>query len=158
MMIRILPAVVTLAAASAIPAPVAHADEVLDYEFGDPSKNISCSLKYWPIGTRGSDHVLNTAQCSIAAHTWAGPQVSGGTLPCAPAGYSFVLRETGVPTVHCFTDGQVIGTVYSVLDYGQSKTAGWITCTNAPAPAGITCTNANSGNMFSVSSDAFNVA
>ena len=158
-MIRILPAVVMLAAATAIQAPVAHADDVLNYEFGDPANNIACSLKYWPIGTRGSDHVLNTVQCDIGTHTWAGPQESGGTLPCAePAGYTFMLRETGVPTVHCFTDGQALPTVYSVLEYGQSKTAGSITCTSAPAPAGITCTNASSGNMFSVSSDVYTVA
>jgi hypothetical protein len=158
-MVRTLPAVVAVAAAGAILAPVAHSDDVLDYEFGDPSKNIACSLKYWPIGTRGSDHVLNTVQCDIAAHTWVGPQESGGTAPCAdPAGYTFMLRETGIPTVHCFTDGQTIPTIYSVLEYGQSKTAGSITCTSAPAPAGITCTNANSGNMFSVSSDVYSVA
>jgi hypothetical protein len=158
-MVRTLPAVVAVAAAGAILAPVAHSDDVLDYEFGDPSKNIACSLKYWPIGTRGSDHVLNTVQCDIAAHTWVGPQESGGTAPCAdPAGYTFMLRETGIPTVHCFTDGQTIPTIYSVLEYGQSKTAGSITCTSAPAPAGITCTNANSGNVFSVSSDVYSLA
>jgi hypothetical protein len=159
MTIRTLGAVLSVAAAAAIPVPVAQADDVVAYEFGDPSKNIACSLKYWPIGTRGSDRVLNTVQCDIATTTWMGPQVSGGTLPCAdPAGYSFMLRETGVPTVQCFTDGQVIPTVYTVLEFGQSRTAGSITCTSAPAPAGITCINADSGSMFSVSSDAYSAA
>lgn len=157
MTMRSSASITTACAAALILAPIANADDVIDYEFGDSSKHIACSLKYWPVGTRGSDKVLNTVQCSIDAHTWVGPQDSGGTLPCSASGYSFMLRETGVPEVHCFTQGQVNPTIYSVLEYGQSKTAGSITCTSAPDPTGITCTNASSGDSFRVSADSFEV-
>lgn len=151
------PALAVAAVAAALPIPVAYADEVVSWEFGDPRKNIACSLIYWPVGTRGSDHIINTAQCQIGINAWTGPQESGGTLPCAPQGYSFMLRETGTPTVQCFTDGQVTATVYYVLEYGQSKTAGSITCTSAPEPTGITCVNSSSGNMFRVSESSYEV-
>lgn len=157
-MTRYLPVIVTAAAAAIVHSPAANADEVSVLEFGDPSRNMSCTMTYYPIGTRGSDHVINTVQCDIDAHTWVGPQVSGGTAPCAdPAGYTFMLREAETPTVHCFTEFQAMPTIYTVLEYGQSRTAGSITCISAPDPTGMTCTNTQSGNSFRVSRDSYEV-
>lgn len=156
MVARSAPAVITAAVAVALlHAPVAGADEVLDYEFGDPSKNIACSLKYWPPGTRGSDTALNTVQCWSAQQAWTGPRDTGGTLPCAPSGYTFMLRESGTPEVHCFNEFETSPTIYSVLEYGQSRTAGAIMCLSSPDPTGMTCTNTNSGNSFRISYDSF---
>ena len=83
-----------------------------------------------------------------------GPQSGPG--PCTQTlGYTFVLRATGAPELSCFTSGQVIPTIYSVLDYGQTRTTGAISCSSETS--GITCTNTSTGHFFRVSRDSYDV-
>ena len=65
-------------------------------------------------------------------------------------------RPTGAPELTCGRGG-VLPTIYTVLDYGQTRTAGAITCSSAPEPAGITCTNADSGHFFRVSQASYQI-
>jgi hypothetical protein len=154
----ILAVSVAAAATTLVAQPItARADDYAVYEFGSPSKNIGCTLRYQPPAPdvptpappgeqRGFD---NRVQCDVLPHTFVGP--TSGPGPC-----TFMLRPTGAPELTCGRGG-VLPTIYTVLDYGQTRTAGAITCSSAPEPAGITCTNADSGHFFRVSRASYQI-
>ncbi len=146
--IRILAALVALAGATLTRTAAAQAEpQAAAYEFGDPAKNIWCSLRLYPDGE-------NTAQCDIDKHDFAGPEADA-TGPCPQTeGYIFMLRETDAPQIHCL-HGSVLGTIYYVLDNGQSRTAGAITCDSQPS--GIKCTNSQTGHYFRLSRSSYEV-
>jgi hypothetical protein len=131
-------------------AAVAHADDYTSYEFGDPSKNIACMLRLLPSGRPDPD---NTVQCDIDKHTWVGPQSGPGPCP-QNEGYIFMLRQAGAPEISCL-NGSVLPTIYTVLEYGQTRTAGAITCNSEPS--GMTCTNTNTRHFFRLSRDSYQV-
>lgn len=134
----------------ALPQPVAHADDYAGYDFGDPSRNIACMLRLLPSGRTDP---INTVQCDIDEHTWVGPQSGPGPCP-QDEGYIFMLRQEGEPEISCL-NGSVLPTIYTVLEYGQTRTAGAITC--ASEPSGMTCTNSNTGHYFQLSRDSYEV-
>lgn len=136
---------ITLAAAAFSLAPIAQADDYTNYEFGDPSKNIACMLRLLPSGR--PDDPDNTVQCDIDKHDWVGPQSGPGPCP-QDEGYIFMLRQQGTPEMTCL-NGSVLPTIYTVLEYGQSRAAGAITCDSEPS--GMTCTNTATGHFFRVS-------
>ena len=130
---------VTAAAAAAVLPPAAHADE--SYQFQSPTGNVGCSVS--PGG----------ATCEINKYTWFIPPppdyLVGGR------GNVFLLTRGAEPVAgvwhsdHQFPDGA------PTLDYGQSRTAGTITC--ASGTAGVTCTDSSTGHFFRVSRDSYQV-
>jgi hypothetical protein len=142
----VLVVVAITAAAVTLPrVAFAHADS-LAYDFGDPSKNIACELRLYPDGG-------NSAQCDIDKHGWVGPKSGPGPCP-QTEGYILMLREAGAPEMSCL-DGSVLPTIYAVLDDGQTRTAGAITCDSQPS--GMTCSNTATGHFFRLSRDSYQV-
>jgi len=131
-------ALTAVAAAAVLPA-AAHADQ--SYQFQSPTGNVGCSLN--PGG----------ATCEINSYTWFIPPppdyLVGGR------GNVFLLARGAEPAAgvwhsdHQFPDGA------PRLDYGQSRTAGTISCTSEPA--GITCTDSSTGHFFRVSRESYRV-
>jgi hypothetical protein len=128
------------AAAAAIGLPAAaHADE--SYDFRSPSGNVGCSLK--PSG----------ASCEVKDYTWFIPPPRDYSV--GGRGNIFLLTRGSAPVAgiwhsdHQFPDGT------PTLDYGQSRTAGTITCDSESA--GMTCTDSSTGHFFRVSREAYQV-
>jgi hypothetical protein len=134
--------------ATALPPPaVAHADRSY-YAFLSPSKNVRCVLS-------ADDGPAPIAQCQIDHYTYvpppAAPCADGGAKP----GWEFRLDQGKYPYLPCeysaLDSGE--GNQLAVLDYGQTRTLGSITCDSEPA--GMTCTDSSTGHFFRVSQQAF---
>ena len=129
-----------VAAATGLPA-AAHADE--SYYFQSPSGNVGCSLN--PGG----------ASCEIKDYTWFIPPPPDYFV--GGRGNVFILTRGNAPVPgvwhsdHQFPDGS------PTLDYGQSRTAGTITCKSASESAGMTCTDSSTGHFFRVSRESYQV-
>ncbi|AKK30316.1 hypothetical protein AB431_07505 [Mycobacterium sp. EPa45] len=125
-------------AAAVLPA-AAHADE--SYTFESPSGNVGCSLN--PGG----------ATCEIKSYTWFIPPPPDYFV--GGRGNVFLLTRGAEPVAgiwhsdHQFPDGS------PTLDYGQSRTAGTITCTSENT--GITCADSGTGHFFRVSRETYQV-
>ncbi|MEZ0352083.1 DUF6636 domain-containing protein [Mycobacterium sp. pR1184] len=139
---------VQLAAALAIVAgaPAAHADT--DYQFfRSPSGNIACLLGTEPSGPQV------TATCQVGTHTFAEPPRPGG---CAGGWGDRVSVTQGRPaSMQCHTD-TLLPSHDPVLAYGQSRSAGPITCVSAPS--GMTCTDTTTGHGFSLSQEGYRLS
>ena len=149
---------VAVAATIALPA-TAHAN-ANDDKFYSPSGNILCSLG---IDTRGSKfHGKAVVYCDIRDYTWTALECDGH-----PAD-TFMLRqgEWGTqlcdPTRDYGTKQHIPGTAdtadlfppgVATLDYGQTRSAGPITCDSEPD--GITCTDSSTGHFFRVSRESY---
>jgi hypothetical protein len=137
-------AAVSMAAATAtigFAAPV-HADESY-YEFLSPSANIACS-----VGT-GSDG-KSGAGCDIRDHTSTPPP---RPLDCHQGWGDRVSLEGGsAPVLHCHGDTEVFPGK-PTLPYGQTRSAGPITCDSEPT--GVTCTDTSTGHFFRLSRDSY---
>ncbi len=57
------------------------------------------------------------------------------------------------PTVNCHTVGTLLVPGIPNLDYGQTRSAGVITCDSEPS--GMTCTNTTTGHFFTVSRESY---
>ena len=135
-------ATATVAAAIAIPA-TAQADP--DYpngqSFQSPSGNVGCSLS------------PDRASCEIKNYTWFIPPPPDYFV--GGRGNIFILARGSAPVAgvwhsdHQFPDGS------PTLDYGQSRTAGTITCDSESA--GVTCTDSSTGHFFRVSRESYQV-
>ena len=145
---RTVLAVSIAAAATTLTQPaIANAEPYSGYEFMDPSKNIWCAMRLYTDGE-------NSAQCDIDKHNFAGPASdAAGSCP-QTEGYIFMLREAGAPEISCL-HGSVIGSINYVLDYGQQRTEGAITCDSELS--GMTCTNTTTGHFYRVSRDSYQV-
>jgi len=131
--------IATAAVAATITLPAtAHADS---QNFQTPSGNIACIL--------GADG----AACDIAEYTY---QVPPGP-ECAQHikwGNRFTLDAGKPGAMACHGDTlRVAGE--QTLGYGQSLSAGSITC--ASDPAGVKCTDKSSGHYFQVSKDSYHL-
>jgi hypothetical protein len=133
--------------AAALPLPaVAHADRDY-YAFLSPSRNVRCVLS--------ADGPAPVAQCQIDHYTYvpppAAPCADGGTKP----GWEFRLDQGQYPYLPCeysaLDSGE--GNQLAVLEYGQTRSVGSITCDSEPA--GMTCTDSSTGHFFRVSQQAF---
>jgi hypothetical protein len=136
MIVRAVIAAATAASAIALPA-TAHADT---QNFQSPSGNIYCVLDSGGVGCDISDYTyLVPPGPPCAQHLGWGSRFS--LTPGKPAVmecHGDTLRVPGEPT----------------LDYGQSISAGTITCDSEPT--GMTCTD-SSGHYFRVSKDSYNL-
>ncbi|WP_445169650.1 hypothetical protein ACTXG7_10215 [Mycolicibacterium sp. Dal123E01] len=148
-------AMFTVAAAvtAGVLAPSAHAAHSR-VQFLAPSGNIGCQLGTTPGGSA-------FAWCKANEHSWAAPQ--SDTCPRAnipgaigePGGENLQLAEGQAP---CF--GFVMSQLFftgqyapPTLDYGDSRSVGSITC--SVGRASVTCADAETGNSFRVSRDAY---
>ena len=143
--------ITTIAAASMISAAAmiglaatAHADT--SGSFQSASGNIGCGMR---LGSGGKGGVT----CAVRDHTW----VIVAPVPKCPAGYGdweFDLdqgNEPG-PSYSCAV-GTIIYPGQQTLDYGQTRTAGTITCDSEPT--GVTCTDTSTGHFFRVSRESY---
>jgi hypothetical protein len=108
--------------------------------FQTPSGNIQCWV------------AENTAACEIIDHAYALPPRGDCTAP--GFGNSVWLNEGKEPFLPCDTDqpGEYHGMRSHVtLDYGQTKSAGVMSCDSEEA--GVTCTDSSTGHFFTVSRD-----
>jgi hypothetical protein len=140
MTITKLAVVATATAAATIGlAGTAHADD--SYDFQSPSGNIGCSLN-----TRG-------VSCEVVNYTWFIPRPPDYQM--GGRGNIFVLGRGSAPVAgvwhsdHQFPDGA------PTLNYGESRTAGTITCDSQSA--GMRCTDSSTGHFFVVSRESYQV-
>lgn len=126
-----------VAAAIALPA-AAHADSS---PFQSPSGNIACQIN------------AGGAVCDISDYTYQPPPPP----LCAQHiswGNRFVLDQGKAAEIVCHGDTvRVPGE--PTLDYGQTKSAGTITC--ASDPSGVKCTDSSTGHYFRVSRDSYDL-
>jgi hypothetical protein len=127
-------------AATALPlAAIAHADNG-GYAFQSPSGNIVC---------KGD---ASLAMCQIHDRTYVAPPVSrceaGGTDP-----NTFQLDPGKPADFACDYASIYFGPPLQALGYGQTQSAGSITCDSEPS--GVTCTDSSTGHFFRVSRDSY---
>jgi hypothetical protein len=116
------------------------------YKFQSPSGNILCTM-YTPVG---GDRPL--AYCEIANHTWAAPAQSSYGCPLAPSANQFSISQGETAVFACMTQHLAAGTE-QILDYGQSRSVGLVTC--ASETSSVTCTDTGTGHFFRVSHDSY---
>jgi hypothetical protein len=141
-------AAAALVAAAVLDTPAAGADP--DYKFfQSPSGNISCQL-----GTFVDNGVPRaTAACEISEHTF--------TTPPKPAaceggwGDRVGVTQGAHASLQCHTD-TMRGSKDPVLDYGQTLSAGPLTCRSDQS--GITCSDSTTQHGFSLSRDSYTVS
>jgi hypothetical protein len=128
----------TAALTSALPA-TARADS---HYFQSPSGNIVCAIND------------GGAACDISDSTYQPP----APLDCGkqPASGSRFTLPTGNPgTIACRADSSLRVPVQPALDYGQTISAGTITCEDQPW--GLKCTDTGSGHFFQIGRGAYNL-
>jgi hypothetical protein len=119
-----------------IRAPVAHADNL---DFQSPAGNIGCSLMLIPGGS--------SAQCDIGDRDWV--------LPNCPQNrpVSLTLGSAKGPEVYCHKVGSLLAPGVPALGYGQTRSAGVISCSSESSR--VRCTNSATGHFFSVSRESY---
>jgi len=132
-------ATATVAATIALPATLQAATAG---SFQSPTGNIVCLM-----GT--GDDGKSRVDCEIADHTWLAPPRS----PDCPLnwGSRFRLEQGSAAVFACYH--QVLTTPEQTLDYGQTRSAGTLTCDSEPS--GITCTDSSTGHFFRVSRGSY---
>jgi len=139
-------ATATLAATIALPA-TAHADD--NGQFQSPSGNIFCLMG-----------VGNDSEGSLVCQGGRG-FVVGKPPGCDHLAWGdrFSMEQGSAPVSHCH--GDTIVPPYSspgpnpdvpILDYGQTRSAGTITCDSEPS--GMTCTDSSTGHYFRMSRES----
>ena len=132
-----LTAIAGAATMFALPTGTAQADT--PQSFVSPSGNIVCGL-----GT-GLDGKAN-ATCEIRDYSFAAPHCAQG------GGNEFSVTEGQAASPRCHTDTNFVPG-RPILQYGQSRSAGPITCVSEPS--GMTCTDNNTGHFFRVSRESY---
>lgn len=129
---------IAIAVAAVAAAPTAHADT---QNFQSPSGNIYCVLGAFGVACDISDFDYQPPP----------PPECGKHLPW---GNRFVLNLGEPAAIHCHGDTlRVAGE--QTLDYGQSLSAGTITCDSEPS--GVKCTDSSTGHYFRVSRDSYDL-
>jgi hypothetical protein len=136
-------ATATVSATIALPA-TANAED--DIDFQSPSRNIACTMTLVPTN--------NVVQCDMADHTFPTP---GTCRKPGPTGVATSMRAdaTAPPVVGCDLYASLLPSSWPVLDYGQTRTLGVITCDSEPS--GITCTNSSNRHFFRLSHESYDV-
>jgi hypothetical protein len=136
----------------------AYADGPLPGQFQSPSGNIACVVG---IASQGPMTGKGGAGCEIRDYTWSPAICPGG------AGLlDYFHLDQGKPAhmiCNANTDPQTRqlipgrGTLFvpglPTLDYGQTRSAGPITCDSERS--GIRCTDSSTGHFFQVSRDSY---
>jgi hypothetical protein len=125
-----------------VPAPTANADIL---SFQSPSGNIGCALTL--LSSTSPEKQGSSVQCDIGVRDW----VLANCPQDRPA--SFMLGSGKGPTVECHNIGSLLAPGLPTLGYGQTRTAGVISCSSQSS--GIRCTNTVTGQFFSVSRESF---
>ncbi len=95
----------------------------------------------------------NDVQCEVVDHTWQPPE---GCPPSVEVvGASMRADATDPPVVVCAKYPNQLPLPWPTLDYGQKQTLGAISCDSELS--GVTCTNANTGHFFRLSSESYDV-
>jgi hypothetical protein len=147
MSICMIVAVSLATAAITLPvAAIAHADP--NYRFQSPSGNIACGMG---IASQGPIAGKSSAGCDIGDYSWAPPPSncgSGGVLD------HFLLNQGQPPEMICDVPGKKeLGPGLEILGYGQTRSAGPITCDSELS--GMTCTDTSTGHFFRLSSESY---
>jgi hypothetical protein len=137
--------IVTVAVLSAfLPTPVAALARAADSysAFQSPSGNIDCGIGF--LNNNGF------ASCEIGSHTWVAPprpsSCEGGW------GDRIGMDQGSPPALSCHTD-TLRGTSEPTLSYGSTRTVGEIRCESELS--GMTCTDASTGHLFTISRDSY---
>jgi hypothetical protein len=129
------------AVAATLNAVTAQADTLND--FTTPSGNIYCEFS-----TNGDDVPIVACE---GDGNYVGPRP-----PCASFaafGDRFYMAQGELPESHCHTDTIRSNQPFApVLEYGQTKSNGTITCDSETT--GLTCTDASTGDFFTMSREA----
>jgi hypothetical protein len=134
-------ATATAATITALP-PTAHA--VPDGSFQSPSGNIYCILIVKDTGAASS-------ACQLQQHhTYAAPPP--GTCHLGGWGSQIGLDQGNPPDFEC-VGGELAVAPMPTLGYGQTRSAGPITCDSEPS--GMTCTDSSSGHFFRLSRESY---
>jgi hypothetical protein len=134
-------------------AATAHADPTQYENFLSPSGNINCSIMLEPPFDANGVHYTgnNTVQCELSDYTWQLPQ----DCPSKVVGVAFRSDDTAPPVAGCWKYPNQLPLPWPTLNYGQTRSLGVISCDSEPA--GIKCTNSNTGHFFRVSRDSYDV-
>jgi hypothetical protein len=142
-----LTATATVVAAIALPA-IAHAS--LTDLFQSPSGNIGCEMGTLSDGRGG-------ASCDITQYDFAAPGncPNGAGNNRGASFVSFVLHQGSQAQIECHSGHTDVvgGTGERTLDYGQTSSAGTVSCDSEPT--GITCTDSSTGHFFRVSRESY---
>jgi hypothetical protein len=132
-------ATATVAATIALPAP-AHASG----GFASPSGDIARD-----VFTR--DDGANFATCDIRDHTYAAPPKPAS---CQLGGWGDRVNmvQGSAPDFSCHGDTNVVPGL-ATLRYGQTRSAGPMTCDSEPS--GVTCTDTSTGHYFRISRQSY---
>jgi hypothetical protein len=142
MKITTIAALSIVTAATALPL-AATAQAVPSYQFQSPSGNIACHIDIFDTGQSFAD-------CEAADHTWVAPPRSPD---CQLAwGDRFRLEQGSAAVFACYHQGLRIPGEQT-LGYGQTQSAGTITCDSEPT--GMTCTDSSTGHFFRMSRDSY---
>jgi hypothetical protein len=132
-------ATATVAATIALPAP-AHSSG----GFASPSGDIARD-----VFTR--DDGANFATCDIRDHTYAAPPKPAS---CQLGGWGDRVNmvQGSAPGFSCHGDTNVVPGL-ATLRYGQTRSAGPMTCDSEPS--GVTCTDTSTGHYFRISRQSY---
>lgn len=133
-------AMASAAATIALPA-TAHAS----VGFASPSGNIACDVFTRDDGT-------SSANCDIRDHGYVAPPKRAD---CGWDGWGdrFAMVQGSAPGLVCHGDPEVVGAALPTLPYGQTRSAGPISCDSEPT--GVTCTDGSTGHYFRLSQESY---
>jgi hypothetical protein len=127
--------------------------------FQTPSGNIACDYQVgW-----GEDPDKGYVSCEVRDHAWVADRAADCTGPVAdeqrarglaPDGDTFSIVEGEPAKMMCYWgSGALNAPKNSTLDYGQTLSAGGITCNSETW--GVTCTDSSTGRFFRVSRESY---
>jgi len=117
--------------------PASARADVVD-EFQSPTGDVYCQM------------AVNNGVAAVACE--GGGPYAAPKPACAAHlawGDRFVLTQGEAPVSHCHGDTIRTNPPVPILDYGQTRTVGDITCDNEPSD--VTCTDAGTGHFFTMS-------
>ena len=134
--------IATAAAAAAIALP-ATANAGVPPTFETPSHNILCWVSETMTGCQIVDYTYSVSPLP--------PECKSGQYP---GGFMLMSGQPAKLSCNDTPPGTYNGIRgHRTLDYGQSQTAGAMTCVSETS--GVTCTDTSSGHFFRVSRDSF---
>jgi hypothetical protein len=139
--------------AAALALPAAALAEPSGLQFLSPTGNIGCDMATRDDGTA-------YAWCKIADHKWTAPESGGCEIAYIPGSIGqpdakVALSQGRAPCLGAVMSQLFLTGEYAppVLDYGQSKTIGAITCVSASD--GVTCTDTSTNHFFRISEESY---